>query len=37
MYALLAILFALVGGRILINAASSIVQVPSSNDDLAWW
>jgi hypothetical protein len=37
MYALLAILFALVGGRILINAASTIVQVPSSNDDLAWW
>ncbi len=37
MYTLFALLFALVGGRILTQAASTFVQVPSRNDDLAWW
>jgi hypothetical protein len=37
MYTFLAILFALAGGRILTQAASMFVQVPSRNDDLAWW
>jgi hypothetical protein len=37
MYALVALLFALIGGRILIQAAQTVEQVPSHNDDLAWW
>ena len=37
MYAVIALIVALVGGRIVLNAVSTVEQVPSHNDDLAWW